>query len=173
MTTTRILFPLRVATRSFTRPLVLTATMSTYKGSTPSNPKVDPRIVEFYQNFYRVSDDPSAHDEYVDAMTKDGTLVMGSKKAVGAEEIMKLRKGLWSGPVKTRLHTLKQIFPFGDNSMNVMLHGHVDYGLSNGKDVHVEWAGRAEFVEDGDKLRMKVYQVYLDSAVVVNAMTTT
>ena len=145
--------------------------MSTYKGATPSNPQVDPRVVEFYENFYRVSDDPSdqAHIEYVDSLTKDGTLVMGTKKATGYDNLMDLRKGLWSGPIKTRKHTLKQIFPFGDNSKNVMLHGSVDYGLKNGKAVTVEWAGRAELVEEGGKLKMKVYQVYLDSAPVANA----
>lgn len=145
--------------------------MSTYKGATPSNPKVDPRVVEFYENFYRVSDDPSeqAHVEYADSITKDGTLSMGTKKATGYDNIMELRKGLWSGPIKTRKHTLKQIFPFGDNSKNVMLHGSVDYGLKNGKSVTVEWAGRAELVEEGGHLKMKEYQVYLDSAPVANA----
>jgi hypothetical protein len=145
--------------------------MSTYKGATPSNPKIDPRVVEFYENFYRVSDDPSdqAHKEYVESLTHDGTLVMGTKKATGYDNVMELRKGLWSGPVKTRKHTLKQIFPFGDNSKNVMLHGSVDYGLKNGKDVTVEWAARAELTEEGGKLKMKEYQVYLDSAPVANA----
>jgi hypothetical protein len=144
--------------------------MSTYKGDTPSG--LDPRIVDFFANFYRVSDDPSeqSHDDYANSVTKDGTLVMGTKVAKGYDSILELRKGLWSGPVKTRKHTLKQIFPFGDNSNNVMLHGKVDYHLKNGKDVQVEWAGRAVMVEDGGKLKMKEYQVYLDSAPVANAM---
>jgi len=78
--------------------------MSTYTGHTPNGVKVDPRIVPFYENFYKVSDDPAetAHDEYVDALTPNGTLIMGSKKAVGKDEILALRKGLWSGPVKAR-----------------------------------------------------------------------
>lgn len=156
------------------RPLLtianrLVASMSTYKGSTPS--AIDPRVVDFYSNFYRVSDDPSekAHTEYADSITKDGTLIMGTRKATGYDKILELRKGLWTGPIKTRKHTLKQIFPFGEDNMNVMLHGEVDYGLKNGKDVNVEWAGRALLVEDGGKLKMKEYQVYLDSAPVLNA----
>lgn len=146
--------------------------MSTYKGATPSNPSIDRRVADFYANFYRVSDDPSeqSHQEYADSITKDGTLIMGTKKATGYDNILELRKGLWSGPVKTRLHTLKQIFPFGDDSKNVMLHGSVDYGLKNGKEVTVEWAGRALLVEEGGKLKMKEYQVYLDSAPVANAI---
>ncbi|ETN36207.1 uncharacterized protein HMPREF1541_08484 [Cyphellophora europaea CBS 101466] len=144
--------------------------MSTYRGSTPNN--IDPRIVDFYANFYRISDDPSeqAHVEYADSLTKDGTLVMGTKKGTGYDNILELRKGLWSGPIKTRKHHLKQIFPFGDDSKNVMLHGFVDYGLKNGKEVQVEWAGRAVLVEEEGKLKMKEYQVYLDSAPVLNAV---
>ena len=84
--------------------------MSTYKpplppstSSTDTNP-LDPRVPAFFESFYATSDDPSdaAHERYVDSMTNDGTLIMGSKTAKGREEIMGLRRGLWSGPVKAR-----------------------------------------------------------------------
>lgn len=166
------MFRTRICRKILSSPSKYTrlATMSTYKGSTPS--AIDPKVVDFYANFYRVSDDPSeeAHIEYAEAITKDGSLIMGTKKATGYDDILALRKGLWSGPVKTRKHYLKQIFPFGENSNNVMLHGKVDYGLKNGKDVTVEWAARGELVEEGGKLKMKEYQVYLDSAPVANAV---
>lgn len=77
----------------------------TYTGNAPSGPaELDPRIIPFFEKFYATSDDPSekAHSDYVDAMTKDALFIMGTKKATGADEIMTLRKGLWSGPVKTR-----------------------------------------------------------------------
>lgn len=78
--------------------------MSTYTGQTPSDTKLDPRIVPFFEAFYATSDDPSdkSHDAYADALTPDGVLIMGSKKSEGREQIYALRKGLWSGPVKTR-----------------------------------------------------------------------
>ena len=72
--------------------------------------------------------------------------------------------------MKSRKHTLSKIFPFGDNSNEVMLYGHVDYGLKNGKNVTVDWAGHALLVDEGGKLKMGLYQVYLDSAPVANAM---
>ena len=78
---------------------------STYTGHAPSSPaQLDPRIIPFFEKFYATSDSPeeSAHNDYVDALTPDGTLVMGTKKCSGKDEIMTLRKGLWSGPVKTR-----------------------------------------------------------------------
>ena len=77
----------------------------TYTGKAPSGPaELDPRIIPFFEKFYATSDNPSdaAHSDYVDSLTKDGVMIMGTKKASGADEIMTLRKGLWSGPVKTR-----------------------------------------------------------------------
>lgn len=77
---------------------------STYTPQSPNDLTLDPRIIPFFENFYAVSDNPSdkAHDDYADAMTSDGTLIMGTKKSVGREQIYALRKGLWSGPIKTR-----------------------------------------------------------------------
>ena len=146
--------------------------MSTYKGETPKSIKVNDKIPAFFERFYATSDDPSSssHEDYANSITKDGTLIMGIKEAKGYDQILELRKGLWSGPVKTRKHTLKKIFPFGDDATELMLYGIVDYGLKNGKDVNVNWSARAEMVEDGGQLKMKFYQVYLDSAAVANAM---
>jgi len=138
--------------------------MSTYKGQTPSSTSVDPRIVSFFENFYAVSDNPSAHEEYAQSFTPDADFIMGSKRVAGYNDILSLRHGLWSGPVKTRKHTLEKIFPFGNDSNEVMLYGSVDYGLKNGKALTVEWAGRAIMVEHQDGLRMGFYQVYLVSS---------
>jgi len=79
--------------------------MSTYKGEAPfGSVELDPRIIPFFEKFYEVSDTQgdSADAEYVDSLTQDGVLIMGSKRANGKDEITPLRKGLWSGPVKTR-----------------------------------------------------------------------
>jgi hypothetical protein len=146
--------------------------MSTYKGATPPDVKLDSKLPAFFERFYLVSDDPSeqSHLDYANSLTKDGTLIMGIKEARGYDAILEFRKGLWSGPVKKRLHTLEKIFPWSDDGREVMLYGHVDYGLHNGKDITVNWAGRAVMVEDDGSLKMKFYQVYLDSAAVANAL---
>ncbi|RMD40836.1 hypothetical protein DV735_g4312, partial [Chaetothyriales sp. CBS 134920] len=143
-------------------------------------PAIDARIVPFFESFYAVSDDPSeaATRAYVeDHLTPSATLIMGAKRADGREAITALRQGLWAanGPVISRKHTVGQLYPFGGgDSLDVVLYGVVDYGLRNGKTgVRVDWAARAVFEEDqgeGNKLRMKFYQVYLDSAVVAAAI---
>jgi len=70
-----------------------------------------------------------------------------------------------------RKHHLHRIYPFGadSNPLDCMLHGNVDYSLKNGKSLTVDWAAHAQFVEADGKLKMKFYQVYLDSAPVAQA----
>lgn len=137
--------------------------MSTYKGQTPSDLQVDPRIVPFFERFYAVSDDPNAHEEYARSFVPDADFAMGAKKTAGYDGILELRHGLWSGPVKSRKHKLDKIFPFGGKSNEFMLYGTVDYGLKNGKEVTVDWAARAVMTEHQDALKFKLYQVYVVS----------
>ncbi|EXJ59269.1 hypothetical protein A1O7_06701 [Cladophialophora yegresii CBS 114405] len=143
---------------------------STYTGAVPPGVTLDPRIVPFFEKFYQVSDTPSAHDAYVASFLPDADFVMGTKSTRGSEGILELRRGLWSGPIQRRKHTLEKIFPFG-SSREVMLYGSVEYGLKNGREVVVQWAGRAVLGEDEEGgLRFRFYQVYLDSAPVANAL---
>ncbi|KAJ9602100.1 hypothetical protein H2200_013460 [Cladophialophora chaetospira] len=138
---------------------------STYTGAVPSSSTLDPRIVPFFEKFYEVSDTPSAHDAYVDSFLPNADFVMGSKSTSGRDGILELRKGLWSGPIQRRKHTLEKIFPFGagEDAKEVMLYGNVDYGLKNGKELNVHWAARAVLAEHEGGLRFKLYQVYLVS----------
>lgn len=143
--------------------------MSTYTAQGPSSAGGTPvpdDVIKFYENFYRISDDPSdaAHEAYVDSFTKEATLIMGSKSATGSTSLMEMRRGLWSGPVQTRLHTVKKIFPWDKSGNEIMLYGDVLYGLKNGKSITVEWGGRALLERangDPGQIRMKFYQVYL------------
>lgn len=135
---------------------------STYTGATPADMKVDPRIVAFFERFYAVSDDPTAHEDYAQSFLPDADFAMGAKKTKGYEGILTLRQGLWSGPIKSRKHKLSKIFPFGAGSNELMLYGTVDYGLKNGKAVTCEWAARAVMAEGQQgQLKFKLYQVYV------------
>lgn len=49
---------------------------------------------------------------------------------------MAFRKGMWAA-VASRLHSPKQIFPFGEGSNEVMLYGNVAYGLKDGRKADV------------------------------------
>lgn len=58
--------------------------MSSYTSEYPSIP-FDPAFKQFFEDFYAASDNPNAHDAYVQFYTKDATLIMASKKAQGSE----------------------------------------------------------------------------------------
>lgn len=84
--------------------------------------------------------------------------------ADGILEITLLRHGMWTA-VSQRKHTINKVFPFGSDSLEVMLYGDVEYELKAGGRATVEWGGRAELEKSADdgKYRMKFYQVYLVS----------
>lgn len=79
--------------------------------------------------------------------------------------ILSLRKSMWE-KVSSRSHRPIKIFPFGSYSDEVMLYGTVEYGLKAGGNSGLDWAARAHLVkneEDGGKVKMDFYQVYLVS----------
>ncbi|RHZ46322.1 hypothetical protein CDV55_100670 [Aspergillus turcosus] len=122
-------------------------------------------MISFMESFYQISDTESQHEQYVASFTPDATLIMGPKVANGADEILTLRHSLWTH-VASRKHYPQKIYFGGEREL--MLYGTVRYVLraEPGREVEVPWAGRVVF-EDGDegeKLRMRFYQVYLDTA---------
>jgi len=140
----------------------------TYKSTYSSNIQVDDRIKLFFEDFYRISDTPDAHERYVDFFTDDATFVLASKRGKGREEILAMRKGMWA-TVSSRLHTPIKIFHFGMNSNEVMIYGTVAYALKDGRKAEVEWAARSEMKKAGEMWKMGFYQVYLDTAAMQNA----
>ncbi|KAJ5130946.1 uncharacterized protein N7515_006985 [Penicillium bovifimosum] len=122
-------------------------------------------LVAFMEDFYRTSDTESQHEKYVQSFTEDATLIMGSKEAKGASEILPLRHGLWTH-VASRRHTPARIYFGGEDE--IMLYGGVEYRLKADPDreVYVPWAGRVVFApqKEGEGVKMRFYQVYLDSA---------
>lgn len=139
-----------------------------YKSEYPAGVELDDGIKAFFEEFYKTSDTPDVHEKYADSFTKDATLIMASKKGVGREEILEIRKGMWA-VVASRLHTPIKIFPFGSGSDEVMLYGTVAYTLKDGRKATVEWAARANMVKKGESWKMGFYQVYLDTAAMQNA----
>ncbi|KAG0646719.1 hypothetical protein D0Z07_6239 [Hyphodiscus hymeniophilus] len=103
-----------------------------YASEYPPGVQVDEGIKAFFEEFYKTSDTPDAHDKYADSFTDGAVLVMASKRVQGRDEILELRKGLWTA-VASRLHTAVKIFPFGAASTEVMLYGTVAYTLKDGR----------------------------------------
>ena len=93
---------------------------------------------------------------------------MGSSYAVTMQttfdihtEILAVRQGMWEKVAK-RQHKPIQVFPFGPNADEVMLHGTVNYVMKAGGEVHdLPWAARAHLTKEDGELKMDFYQVYL------------
>ncbi|QDS73594.1 hypothetical protein FKW77_001545 [Venturia effusa] len=137
--------------------------MSSYTSAYPSGTEFKASYKTFFEEFYRISDTPDAHDRYVEQFTEGATLIMASRVCKGSGEILALRHGMWD-KIASRKHVPIKIFPFGADSDEVMLYGTVDYGLKEGGESRVDWAARAHLVEDCGKVKMDFYQVYLDTA---------
>jgi hypothetical protein len=56
-----------------------------YVAETPVDIRLDDGIKAYFEEFYKTSDTPDAHEKYADSFTSDATLVMASKKGVGRE----------------------------------------------------------------------------------------
>ncbi|TVY31547.1 hypothetical protein LSUB1_G008919 [Lachnellula subtilissima] len=110
----------------------------TYKSEYPPGSQIDQGIKTFFEDFYRTSDTPTpdAHEKYAAAFTKDAELIMISKVARGYDEILEVRKGMWTA-VHSRLHTPVKMYPFGSGADEVMLYGTVGYVLKDGRKTDV------------------------------------
>ncbi|KAB8343187.1 hypothetical protein FH972_022777 [Carpinus fangiana] len=131
-----------------------------YASDYPQGIQVDPEFKAFFEDFYKISDTPEAHEKYSQQFTSDATLVMASKTVKGTEGILALRKGMWE-KVVSRSHNPIKIFPFGSGSDEVMLYGTVEYGLKGGGSDSKEWSARAKLVKDDGAVKLAFYQVYL------------
>lgn len=56
-----------------------------YQAQYPDSYAVSPEIVQFFQDFYRISDIPGEHEQYVDLFTQDATFILASKKSHGTQ----------------------------------------------------------------------------------------
>jgi hypothetical protein len=56
-----------------------------YKSEYPAGVQIDDGIKTFFEEFYKTSDTPDAHEKYADSFTKDATLVMASKVGKGRD----------------------------------------------------------------------------------------
>lgn len=69
--------------------------MSYNIASSPAlSPNTSNKLISFLESFYRISDDESQHDAYVDSFTKDATLIMGPKSAKGSDGTQSYNEGV-------------------------------------------------------------------------------
>ena len=79
-------------------------------------------------------------------------------------EIRDLRKAIWAH-VPGRDHSPIQIYTHGDDQYDLLIHGDVTYEHHHGHQTGSDWAAKAKLVEDGGKLKVKLYQIIVVSVV--------
>jgi len=138
-----------------------------------------PAVQSFVDSFYAASDvGPSGHQAYVEHFHPSSTLVMGPVEYKDHAGIMHFRESGWE-KVASRKHVVKGVYTKAkaaavdgknadtdaDIDGQVMLYGHVDYGMKDGSEKKgVEWAGRMDLrpdEKDSGKLKLHFYQVYI------------
>lgn len=63
--------------------------------------------------------------------------------------------------VASRDHSIKQIFPFGEGSDDVMAYGTVGFEFKDGRKGSADWGAHCRFTKADGKLKLDFYQVYL------------
>jgi hypothetical protein len=58
---------------------------SSYKSEYPAGVSIDDGIVRFFEEFYKASDAPEAHEKYTTFYTDDAVLIMASKRCEGRD----------------------------------------------------------------------------------------
>ncbi|KAI1106317.1 hypothetical protein F4804DRAFT_301539 [Jackrogersella minutella] len=145
-------------------------TSNNYVPIFPSDHAIDEKVKDFIARFYAVSDDPTKNEEWVDCFLPDAVIILGDNSAKGAEDIRRLRQGMWE-QTEARRHKPEKVFPasFGGNDgaggegtvIEYTLLGSLDLTTKIGEQRAVSWAGHAILREVQGKLKYQFYQVYL------------
>ncbi|KIN03435.1 hypothetical protein OIDMADRAFT_158131 [Oidiodendron maius Zn] len=138
----------------------------------PVDVPVDNDIKDFIHQFYIMSDTPNVSKEYVNCFTNDARAIFGPVTCDGHDAIRRSREATWANQnVLSRRHIVEEVFPFGKDCNEAMLRGVVELVLKVGQPISLVWSARATYVKEGDQVKMRFYQVYLDSAVLQKART--
>ncbi|KAF8540336.1 hypothetical protein BDD12DRAFT_804582 [Trichophaea hybrida] len=124
----------------------------------------------FIKSFFLTSDNPVDHAGYVENFTADATLKVGLRTAVGKDRKATFTKiSIWAVLMVLSAHLeIRALRESESEEDSVMMFGHVDYTLKNGRSLTTEWSSRMVFDESREK--MKFYQVWLDASPMIVAM---
>lgn len=132
---------------------------------------VSSSVASFIKDFYRLSDDGSAHEGYTKSFAysaNDFLFQIGPMKpAKSSDEILEWRRKGWEH-IATRKHTVYNVFSKaqGDDGKEYMLYGLVEYVKKDGDKAAASWGGRMVFdsssLEKGDP-KLAYYKVWIVS----------
>ncbi|QDS75304.1 hypothetical protein FKW77_001367 [Venturia effusa] len=125
--------------------------MSIYPNAFPST--ITPEVKEFMEEYFHVSNAASTHtthdadeERFASLFVEDGTYEFAEKAYKGHKEISDFREFLFNN-VPHRDHPAIQFYTFGDDDLQLMCIGKVEYKYEDGTKHECEWAGRYEIVK--------------------------
>ena len=141
---------------------------------------VPSHIMQPFVQLFKSWDMPESDDKYLDSWFPDGELVFGAVSK-GRPQVKAARESMvhaTKGPIVDLQHDLQKFFVLAGGDLDsaeveIIMTGEIWYLLKNGKKIDRAWASRAQIAKDhqGDgKIRIKHYEVYLDSLPLVNAI---
>ncbi|KAI4093439.1 MAG: hypothetical protein LQ344_002852 [Seirophora lacunosa] len=107
----------------------------------------DPKVQELMSHYFATSNHDSDHEGFADMFTPDGEYSMNDRKAKGREEIINMRRGLWSH-IPTRDHTPHMIYTHGHDQLQLMSRGDTKYKHHMGHETGTEWAAYYQLKKD-------------------------
>ena len=141
---------------------------------------VPQHIMAPFVQLFKSWDMPESDDKYLDSWFPDGALSFGAVSK-GRDQIKIARESMvhaTKGPIVDLQHDLQRFFILAGGDLEsdeaeIIMTGEIWYLLKNGKKVDRAWASRAQMAKDREgigKMRIKNYEVYLDSLPLVNAI---
>ncbi|KAG7007843.1 snare complex subunit [Physcia stellaris] len=109
----------------------------------------DPKVREFMEHYYAISNDGSDPEGFADIFTKD--------------EIIGLRKAMFAH-IPDRDHYPYQIYTHGHDQMQLMARGYVKHKHHYGHEAEQDWAAWYELVKEDEQIKMKKCHIIVDSA---------
>ncbi|PWN52925.1 hypothetical protein IE53DRAFT_384595 [Violaceomyces palustris] len=131
-----------------------------------SKSKVSDTLRDFITKFYRVSDTPQVHQEYVDLFTSSEPVrfqIGPMTPSTSLSGILEWRKAAWEA-ARDRQHTVLGIYPKEGGSDEIMIHGEVKMVQNaDGSLFHRAWVGRMVFEKGSMDTDPKIteYKVWL------------
>jgi len=138
----------------------------------PSGVSVPAPVKQLVDTFFSLVDDKSSEvgNKLADEVFAVDGIMQTAQRFEGSDALRKCRDSAWV-TVDSRRHEVLKVYASDEEGSDLLLIGQAATGFKNGKKVTMEFAARI-IVEGSstEKPKIKLYQVWADSAPMVKAM---
>ncbi|KAH8894524.1 hypothetical protein GQ53DRAFT_744692 [Thozetella sp. PMI_491] len=125
---------------------------------------LDPAVRAHIESFYRAADREDGTGDWANHFSPDAIAKKSPDEVKGREALKSWIASSWSN-IESREHIVYRVFPFGDGTDEVMLHGCTKQNLKDGNKRVFTWAARLRFVKTDTGVLIHRYTVIVDPTV--------